>query len=208
MNGSAQGITVGRPKQLIVEGDDEVRLLGALLRHLGIDDVQIQQLMGYDNIRRFLTAFVDIDNFATVRSLAIVADANSNSAGRIQSIRDALVRAELPSPSAPLQAASDGRLSVSYLVVPHGEARGMIEDVCLESVRTDPAMECIDRYFECIEEAETPGPRSAHMSKARLHAFLSSRDDPSLRLGEAADQGIWQFEDDSFTPLAELLRGL
>lgn len=208
MNGDAEPITIDEPKQLIVEGDDEIRLFGALRRHQGIRGVQIQQLRGYNNIRRFLTAFVDIENFATVESLAVVADANSNGAGRIQSIRDALTSVGLPSPSAPLQKASDGSLSVSYLVVPHGEARGMIEDVCLESVRGDPAVECINRYFECIEEADTPGPRSAHMSKARLHAFLASRHDPSLRLGEAADQGIWEFEDDSFTPLKNLLTAL
>ena len=205
MNGGAQAMTIGRPKQVIVEGSDEVRLLGALLRHLDIDDVQLQQLRGYDNIRRFLATFKDIENFATVRSLAVVADANGNGAGRIESIRNALARAGLPSPPAPLQKASEGHLSVSYLVVPHERDHGMIEDVCLESVRSDPAMDCIDRYFECIEEADTPGPRSTHMSKARLHAFLASRDDPSLRLGEAADQGVWEFEDESFTPLKELL---
>ena len=208
MNGGAEAITIGRPKQLIVEGDDEVRLLGALLRNLGIDGVQIQQLRGYNNIRRFLTAFVDIENFSTVRSLAIVADANSNGAGRIQSIRDALASVGLPSPSAPLQQASDGSLNVSYLVVPHGRTQGVIEDVCLASVRTDPAMACVNSYFQCIAAVNTPGPRSTHTSKALLHAFLASRDDPSLRLGEAADQGIWQFEDDSFAPLKGLFRAL
>ena len=208
MNGGNEAMTIGKPKQLIVEGDDEIRLLGALLRHLHIDDVQIQQLRGYDNIRRVLAAFVDIENFATVNSLAVVADANSNGAGRIQSIQDALLNAELPSPQAPLLTASKGHLRVSFLVVPHERDRGMIEDVCLESVRADPAMECIDRYFECIAEVDTPGPRSVHMSKARLHAFLASRRDPSLRLGEAADQGVWEFEDESFTPLKELLGAL
>ena len=208
MSDGNEGMTIDKPKQVIVEGSDEVRLFGALLRHLDIEDVQIQQLRGYNNIRRVLVAFVDIENFATVRSLAIVADANSNSASRIQSIRDALLNVDLPSPLAPRQIETRGRLSVSYLVVPHGEARGMMEDVCLASVRTDPAMECIDRYFECIEEADTPGPRSAHKSKARLHAFLASRDDPSLRLGEAADKGIWPLNDDSFTPLKDLLTAL
>lgn len=109
-------------------------------------------------------------------------------------------------PSAPLEIESDGRLSVTYLIVPHNRDIGMIEDVCLDSVRNDPAMECIDRYFDCIGEADTPGPRQVWMSKAQTHAFLASRDRPDLRIGEAADRGIWRFDHKAFDPLKDLLR--
>lgn len=81
----------------------------------------------------------------------------------------------------------------------------MIEDVCLDSVKTDPAMECVDLYFECISQAEMQGPREVWMSKARVHAFLASRDRPDLRLGEAAEKGIWEFDTDAFLPLKDLL---
>ena len=84
----------------------------------------------------------------------------------------------------------------------------MIEDVCLDSVSDDPAMECIDRYLECIEESDTPGPRQAWRPKARAHAFLASRDRPDLRIGEAADRGIWRFERLAFDPLKDLLMTL
>ena len=67
-------------------------------------------------------------------------------------------------------------------------------------------MECIDRYFECIEESDTTGPRQVWQSKARLHAFLASRDRPDLRIGEAADRGIWQLDSEAFTPLKDLLQ--
>ena len=95
---------------------------------------------------------------------------------------------------------------MAYLVVPHDRESGVIEDVCLDSVSEDPAMVCIDRYFECIEESDTPGPRQVWMSKARTHAFLASRERPNLRIGEAADRGIWQFEHAAFNPLKDLLR--
>ena len=41
----------------------------------------------------------------------------------------------------------------------------MIEDVCLESVRTDPAIECVDGYFECIRKTDLPGPNEVRMAK-------------------------------------------
>jgi len=97
-------------------------------------------------------------------------------------------------------------LKVAYLVIPHDVEGTMIEDVCLDSVKTDSAIECVDRYFECISQAaDIQGPREVWMSKARVHAFLASRDRPDLRLGEAAEKGIWEFDTDAFQPLKDLL---
>ena len=199
---------IEQPKQLIVEGNDDARVFMSLCRYLGIPDVQIWQCGGYQNLRGVLRTVVGLDDFDSVNSLAIVADANSSRNARIQSIQNALSHAGLPTPSAPLEIASDGQLNVAYLVVPHNRDSGMIEDVCLDSVSDDPAMECIDRYLECIEESDTPGPRQAWRPKARAHAFLASRDRPDLRIGEAADRGIWRFEREAFEPLKNLLMTL
>ena len=196
---------IEQPKQLIVEGNDDARVFMSLCRYLSISDVQIWQCGGYENIRGVLRTVVGLDDFDLVNSLAIVADANSSRSSRIQSIQSALSNAGLPTPTSPLEIASNGQLKVAYLVVPHNRDTGMIEDVCLNSVSDDPAMECIDRYFECIEESETPGPRQVWMSKARAHAFLASRDRPDLRIGEAADRRVWRFEREAFEPLKDLL---
>ncbi len=99
---------------------------------------------------------------------------------------------------------SAGELSVAYLIVPHDGQGTMMEDVCLESVRTDPAMECVNNYFECVSQANIPGPRN-WSSKARAHAFLASRERPDLRLGEAAESGVWDFDSEAFSPMKDLL---
>ncbi len=80
----------------------------------------------------------------------------------------------------------------------------MIEDVCLDSVKSDPAVDCVDRYFECLRETNRV-PKDSWLAKARLHAYLASRERPDLRLGEAAEKGIWDFEADVFRPLKDLL---
>ena len=204
----ADDLNISQPKQLIVEGPDDARVFEALRRYMNISNLQIQQCGGYQNLRRFIEAFVDVDDFASVRSLAVVADANSNREGRGQSIRNILSNFALPTPKEPLELASDNRLSVAYLVVPHRAEGTMLEDVCLDSVSDDPAMECVDRYFECIGESDAPGPRQTWIPKARAHAFLASRDRPDLRVGEAADRGIWRFEREAFGPLKDLLAAL
>ena len=194
-----------QPKQLIVEGNDEVRVFSALCRHLDISDLQIQPCGGYQNLRRFLMTLRVMEGFDNIQSLAVVADANANRSGRRQSIENTLSNVGLPVPSAPLQIASQGGIQVAYLVVPHDSEGTMLEDVCLASVSADSAMKCVDEYFECLDREGASTPREVHLSKARVHAFLASRDSPDLRIGEAADGGVWQFDDDAFRPMRELL---
>ena len=137
---------IERPKQVIVEGVDDVRVMGALCEHLGIVDMQFAPCGGYNSLRQFLRAFRADPAFRQVQSLAVVVDADANPDGRRQGVADALTSAGLPNP----------------------------------------------RW----------------VSKARVHAFLASRDRPDLRLGEAAERGIWRFESEAFRPLIDLLRML
>ena len=199
-------LEIAEPKQLIVEGNDDVRVFRSLGSYLNISNIEIRPYGGVDNMRTFLRTLSALPEFRLVRSLAIVADANSDRNRRDRRIRTALSDIALPAPPSPLEIASDGSLSVAYLVVPHDRDTGMIEDICLDSVSEDPAIGCIDRYFECIEESETPGPRQVWMSKARAHTFLASRDRPDLRIGEAAERGTWKFDSEAFNPLKDLLR--
>ena len=76
----------------------------------------------------------------------------------------------------------------------------------MASVAEDPAMVCVQSYFDCIERSSLDGPREKWMAKAKVHAFLSSRENPALRLGEAAESGVWAFDAPAFDPLKRVLR--
>ena len=53
----AAALQIEQPKQVLVEGNDDVRLFRALAKHLGISDIQVNQYGGRDNLRSFLRAF-------------------------------------------------------------------------------------------------------------------------------------------------------
>ena len=188
-------LRIEQTKQLIVEGNDEVRVFSALGKHMGISGFQVLPCGGYPNLRRFLRTLMALDNFTDVDSLTVVADADCNATSRRQSIQDTLSNVGLPVPSEPLEFASQYGIRVAYMVIPHDAEKGMLEDVCLASVSTDAAMKCVDEYFDCLIREGASAPREVRLSKARVHAFLASRDDPALRIGEAADSGVWQFDD-------------
>ena len=202
---AGEGWLIEKPKLLLVEGIDEVRLFGALAKDIGAEDVQIRDYQGKGNLRRFLGVLPQIPGYSELGSIGVTRDADKNGDKAAKKVRDALRAAGFPVPDSPLESADNGGISVRYLIIPHGET-GALEDVCLASVSEDPAMVCVDGYFGCIERSELDGPRATWMSKAKVHAFLSSRENPALRLGEAAERGLWPFDAPAFDPLKSVLR--
>lgn len=205
---------IEHPKQIFVEGEDEVRVFTYLAKRLSIADVQVQPYQGKDKLRDFLSTFkvLLMSDPESVRSLAVVADADTDKCKAIRRIQGALRHAELPIPEAPLEISSHNNLRVSYLIIPHEKKTGMLEDVFLEAARDDPekarAMTCVDQYFACLAQACVPGPKETWQAKAQLHTFLASRERPDLRLGESVQRGLWNVEADVFEPLRQLLRML
>ncbi|MCI0439583.1 MAG: hypothetical protein L0177_10695 [Chloroflexi bacterium] len=198
-------VSITESKLLLVEGPDDLYLFNALVQHLGTTGIQIHPVGGKDNFRPELGAIVRTPGFSDVSSLAIVRDADNSATDAFRSVSDALAAVNLPVPSEPLQLAGTA-LKVVVLIVPHGGATGALEDVCLASVTADDVMPCLDDYMSCIQSrvADQPG----NLSKSKLQAFLASRKQPGLLLGQAAREGYWPWEHPAFEPLKQLLQML
>ncbi len=189
------------PTLLVGEGKDELRFFGALLKHLGRTDVQVEECQGKDGLRRYLKALVVRTGFETLERILIVQDGDNNPDGRFNSVRDIVANCDLVPPMRHAQI-SDGKPAVGVFIMPDGLREGMLEDLCLSSVADDPAMKCVDGFISCVEElGNDPKPRS----KARLHAWLASRESPGKLLGEAADAGEWKWRHATFRPLIAFL---
>lgn len=197
-------VSIQQPKLLVVEGADDARLFNALLRHIGVSGIQVVDAGGKDNIRQTLKVITQSPDFSKVSSIGVVRDADANAGSALQSVRDALKAADLPSPDAPLSLAGTD-LRVAVLIAPHGEPSGAIEDVCLESVAGDAAMGCAQDYLNCIKDSVAEAEQPNNLRKAKAQAFLASRKQPGLRLGEAAEAGYWDFEHAAFEPFKRLL---
>lgn len=78
---------------------------------------------------------------------------------------------------------------------------------------------CVESYFDCLSNVE-PSIASNHLAKARLHSYLAIgpirttqdgnivRRRPALRLGEAAEAGVWDWSSLVFEKIADFLRNL
>ena len=167
------GRAIAKPKLLLVEGKDEVKLFGKLLADLGLVDVEIRNIMGKAKFRQNIKGLPKFTGFSEVTSVGIVTDADKQPQGAFASICDALEAAGLPRPTAPLQPVGDDP-QVVVMILPGEGREGMLEDLCLESVADDPAIACLEDHFRCLEEQLKAGTFPGNPSKSRVRAFLAS----------------------------------
>jgi hypothetical protein len=197
---------ISGPNLLAVEGRDALAFFSRFRDSLGLrDTIQVIDFGSVSELRKRILGLPATSGFSAVKALGIIRDAEADPAAAFQSVRDALQRAKLPAPSAVGQMIVT-RPRVGIFILPDGTSTGSLETLLLRTVAGDPAMPCIEDFFTCIQQRT--GIRQANRDKARVHAFLASRDDPGLRSGQAFAAGYWPPEHPAFEPVRDFLRGL
>src|SRR4028118_420970 len=134
---------LSKPKLLIGEGKEEVDFFTAFLSHLNIADVQVDQYGGKQGLPSYLRTLVVRPGYLDVVSLGITRDADNSAQSAFQSVCSSLNRASLPVPSRPGEIVGDSP-QVSIMILPDGQNSGMLEDLFLTAIETDPVLPCVD----------------------------------------------------------------
>ena len=200
-----QSEPIKEPAQLIVEGRSDEEFFKALMRNMKIDSIQTRRYDGKDKLRTFINVLKNQSGFNTIKSLGIVRDADNNTAGAFQSVCSALQNTGLNQPQKPGSfEGTNPRIGV--LILPDANTPGMLETLCLRSVADDPAMKCVDDYFNCVQEKLGFFPKTKDKSQAQ--AFMASRFETVWQLGEAAQKGYWQLDHTTFDHVKRFINGL
>ncbi len=215
---------VKRDAVLLVEGIDDARFFEAFLNWLGkTDAIQIAQVGGKPKFRPFLTGPLKrTNNFTRLSRLGLIRDADTDAGSAFQSLCGSLTDAELPVPAQAWtwRSTHQGGLDVSVAILPDMNSEGNLEALCLRSLKAEPEFSCIDDYVACVDRVSFP--ISAHdIPKAKIHTYLAAgagprrggsqggestmRRNPGLRLGEAAEQGVWNWDDPAFEQIKDWL---
>jgi hypothetical protein len=202
-----RNISITERKLLVVEGNDDKRFFEALLRHLKISGVQCIAIGGRDEMRKVETwrALTATPGFSQVEAVAIIRDADASAQSAFQSLRDVLGNVGLPQPSAPFQV----QLStpkVCVMILPDADSQGELEDLCLRALTGKPVLECVEQFFQCVQQHGDSLPPK--IAKAKLHAYLSSRKEPGRRIGEAAEAGDIPLDSQAFQQVIQVLKSV
>lgn len=197
---------IEEPYVLLVEGPGDEYFFRALARHMQLERVQVVLSSGKDDYWDKVKSVRDASGFGKVaESLGLVRDANNDARAAFQSACDALGAAGLPVPKRQGKAV-EGEKRVAVVIVPGKNKRGRLEDLCLASAEEEPAMECVDSYFECLQKQGVSVPRIE--SKARVQVYLASKRETDKRLGIGAERGYWDWESPVFKGVKDFLREL
>ncbi len=196
---------VTEPVVVLCEGRDEQVLLQTLAAASHVQ-VQCVDCGGSQQFATRIKVVMKAPGFAQVRALAIVRDAETDSAAAAQSIRACLQNEGLPVPEAELQLASDATISTAYLVVPRGGADGMMEDLILRVMQDQPHWPCQTGYFDCL--ASKGLDLSIDEKKRWVQAGLAALTGGHLarNIGEAAQKSLLPLDHPAFDELRNLLR--
>ena len=197
---------LSRPKQLLVEGNDQRNFFEAFAAHLGFTDgLQIIDFGGVGDLRGVLAAFVKMPDFRSVASVGIVRDAEGSESDAFRSVQSSLENANLAVPAAIVEpVGEDPRVAV--LVLPGDGNPGKLETVLCRSFAGDDTDRCIDEFFRCVEDL--PGASIADPDKARAFAYLATTGSPHHSVGVAAKAGVWDLDHPAFDGIRNFLNGL
>lgn len=182
---------VTKKKVLAVEGKDECEFFEALLNDMDISECQIYDIGGKDKFKSKIPAFIRFSHlhFEIVEVFAIIRDADDNPEGAFESIKNIVKKAGLE-PSSTVNTFGDGKPKVGIFIMPGGSETGMLEDLCLETVKNKPVMKHVDHYIDCVKIMdEIP----KNIAKAKAQVYLASKPDIVCRVGHGAKKNYWDF---------------
>jgi hypothetical protein len=193
-------------KLLLCEGKDDQAVVVELCSHSNIPDLVVEPYSGRGNLERVVRALPIRPEFTRgeVESLAILIDAENDKEASFQKLANAVrTTFDLLLPDPGVFIGENPR--IGGFVVCGSTGRGMLEDLCLESVNARPEYHCMELYFECLRDKTD---KKDHHSKAKFKAWMASQTEFDLRVGLAAGQGYIPWESEAFTNLREFLAAI
>ena len=206
----SQSSEIFQPKVLLVEGKDEISFFKEFLHFLNIRDLLPVKTSGKDNFKNEFPALLKNQNFKqNVRTIAIIQDSDKQDpSDTFQSICHILKENKLTPPLTLETFSNSPPYKIGIFIIPNNQKKGMLESLCLESVQSDSRMDCVDKYFQCLNSKLTPSDLPKNQFKASLRAFLSGFPEDIPSLGIASKKNIWDFSHTVFKPLSEFLKNI
>ncbi|HWX19821.1 MAG TPA: DUF3226 domain-containing protein [Candidatus Binatia bacterium] len=201
MNGQNPGVgpkPIAETRVLVGEGREEVLFFGALLVHLGIHGIQVEECKGKDGLPLYLRTLKVRTGFAGLMKLGIVRDADDNPTGAASRVDTAVAQAGFPA-----------HIAVTRLILPGAGKPGALENLCLETIAGHPIETCIETFIECAARAtRITHSGTTRKAKARVRTWLASHAEPDLRLGHVAEKGWLNWDAPPFAELIQFFRAL
>ncbi len=197
-------------KLLFVEGADEFNFFDKLLNHIDLHDVQTIVTGGKTRFSSDdgFEAITALPGYENVTALAVIRDADSDANNAFRSVANTLEKFKLPVPENAGMFFQGETKKVGIYIIPDGTAPGMLEDLCLEIVKEEPVMHCVEQYIACVRKNADRKQFPKNEKKAKIQAYLAGMHEIVNSLGLGAQKGYWDFNHPSLNKLKAFLENL
>jgi len=195
-----------KTKPLVVEGADALHFCISALEAYGVDDVQVMDFGGINNLKPYLKALPMLPGYENVSTIVVARDAETNVATAITNVKSSLKQASLPIPENPFEFTGDN-LRTAFMIFPGSVDQvlppGALEDLCLDIVKDGSTFDCVDAYLQC---SQSSGREIKRQHKTKLHSYLSGKDDfVGMKIGEASKAGAWNWEHERLKQFKDII---
>ena len=205
---------IEKEKLILAEGKDAFHFFcHACNFYREVEDVQVMNFGGNEDLPNFLSDLTNMDKFDEVNTIVISRDAETDADAAIMSIQDAIKHANnknsanIPIPQESFKYTNTQKFSmkVAFMIFPGPKLKkGTLEHLCLSTVEGDPLLECVDEYLEC---AKTKGERFPRAHKNKLYCFLAGKDDYiGSRIGLAFKAEVWPPDHLALEPFKRIIQ--
>lgn len=195
--------SIASERILLVEGNDDDRVIASLLSHMYPAERPIQIIVS-DGSSKF-ESLVDLlskqASFRSLKTIGLVLDADLSAADAFQKASGVFRKVGLAPPVAAAQFSS-GTPAVGIFVMPGDGAQGALETLCLRAIEDESVYPCIQKFVDCLGQL---GLDIANLDKARVKAYLASLNGIRL-VGEAANSGRLNLQHSAFDALRLFLQ--
>jgi hypothetical protein len=99
-----------------------------------------------------------------VERIGFVRDAEQKPArDAFLSISGILKDIDLPLPTKPNEIQKQSKPFTGIFIMPDNQGTGMLENLCLETIASDPVSTCIDDFIECVITHQSAQSKIAHL---------------------------------------------
>lgn len=200
---------IQKTKLLAVEGKDECNFFEAFFKYFQLDNIQTIDIGGKDRFKNEFPLLYAMEGFSELTHIGFVRDAETNPAHlAFASICNILKEYNLPCPST-INEIIKNNIAVGIFIMPDNQGTGMLENLCLKSIKNKPVQSCIDAFIDCFKKIQVDEEKGKfNEPKSRVQSYLASRSPIVKSLGEGALKKYWDFNHPCFSDIKLFLTQL
>ncbi|MDR0966093.1 MAG: hypothetical protein LBM75_06285 [Myxococcales bacterium] len=207
-----------KTKLILAEGADEMYWLIHLIDALKIEEIQVLDFGGNDDLRSYLEALILNRDFKKVTSILIARDSETSTESAIKSVNESLRKVELihrdiePFEFVPFEKRVGFVLFPGYLDPEQKKicSSGTLEDLCLRILDSESktAQNHVAGYLEDFSSKQKT--QFSRIHKNRFHSYISFTDKfVGMKVGEtmkAGNQGLYDLNSPYLKPFIDIIR--